>query len=323
MSEKTLVRDRYELLNPIGDGPNGVVYRATDLKTPGRTLAIKILKEPDSESRRYRFRKEAEILKSLDHPNVITIHDVGTQNGNDWIAMDYAPSGSLAKVLRQDGPFELHGALEVILGILAGLAAAHELGIVHRDVNPENVLLGHRGAIILADFGHARVEGAAQVTRQGSDLQSFPIAAPEQRLDAHQTDARADVYCAAVTLFILLNGRRPPELCTLSPDDPAWAAVPAWLRDVLTRAAALEPDDRYDDAEAFGTALVKAIGRHHHRASELQAFWQERRPTARHVGSAELEAKRRAEAPKRSVLPILVGVVLLVVAAAAAVALLR
>jgi serine/threonine protein kinase len=199
---RTVGGGRYRIDAPLGRGGMGAVYRGTQISL-GRPVAIKLL-SPDlsgDETFLRRFRREAGVLAALQHRNVVTIHDTGDEEGLPYIVMAYVagPDGeplSLRRVL-DAGPLDPDLALRLASEIGAGLAFAHERGIVHRDVKPANVLLDESWHAQVADFGiaHARL-GASRdptLTVPGSSLGTWKYMAPEQWIDAARVDARSDV----------------------------------------------------------------------------------------------------------------------------------
>ncbi|MCA9570170.1 MAG: serine/threonine protein kinase [Myxococcales bacterium] len=269
---------RYALDEPVGRGPNAVVYRATDTRAVGRVVATKVLHgrdRPDARTR-HRFRREREILLALDHPNLLRLYDAGTDGETDWIVVDFAKTGSVGDLLRSDGPFDERSALDALVPALAALGAAHRAGVVHRAFGPDNILVGHRGQILLSDFTSATVLGQAD---EGDDRGRGPFAPPEQIASPWDVGPEADVYAAAATLVTLLTGRVPGPLWEISLGDPRWGSVPEWLRPLLSTAGALAPSDRFPSAEHLAAAIVEAAVRYGRpRSDELAALWEKVRP---------------------------------------------
>ena len=189
------IGQRYETLREIGTGGTAVVFEAMD-HVLGRRCAVKVLVEvsgSDAEGRSRRLRQEAAALATLEHPRVVRVYDLGEHEGRPFLAMEYVPGGTLAEKLLAEGAFRPSEANHRMVEVLDALQAAHDAGIVHRDVKPQNVLLREDGTAALADFGIARNAGGAH-TRTGVALGSLDYMAPEQRLDAHKAGPAADVY---------------------------------------------------------------------------------------------------------------------------------
>ena len=253
----TLIAQRYEIVRELGTGGTATVFEATD-RVLSRTCAVKLLLDVGqgkaAQSRRDRLRTEAMALATLDHPRVVRVYDLGEHEGQPYLAMEYVEGGSLADRLMAEGPLPPADAVARILEVLEALSAAHEAGIVHRDVKPHNVLARADGTAALCDFGIARQEERSH-TRTGVALGSVDYMAPEQRVDARRAGPAADVYGAGCTLYHLLTAETPVDLY-LSPDtSPRWEGVPAALRDIVRRATNVDPGERYVSAEAMSVAL--------------------------------------------------------------------
>jgi len=206
------VGERYSLLERIGAGAMGVVWRAHD-DLLHREVAVKQLKLPDSdpaaaEMARTRAMREARIAARLQHPNAIGVFDVVVQNGLPWLVMEYLPSRSLAALLDEHGPLPPAEVGRIGGRIASALAAAHAAGIVHRDVKPANVLIGHDGTVKLTDFGISRAVGDGTLTEAGMISGTPAYLAPEvARGDA--PDARSDVFSLGATLYAMTDGGSP------------------------------------------------------------------------------------------------------------------
>ncbi len=244
---KTLSNGRYKLESQLGVGGAASVYRAYDttLEVP---RAIKILHGGHSTLRK-RMEAEAKAMARLNHNNVLRVYDIGTDQDVDFIVMDLAEAGTLGDLVDSGGPLSESEALKYAVQVLAALAAAHEAGIVHRDVKPQNVLIDRDGTALLADFGIALVTGdVSRGTRTGVAMGSLAYMPPEQRLDARSVGATADIYAVGATIYLLLPGRNPVDLFTAKPDSKRWAGLSEPVRDVIRRATAMNPTDRYADA---------------------------------------------------------------------------
>ena len=208
----------YEILALIGEGGMGVVYRARDPRL-GREVAIKVLQGGAAENpeRLARFEREAQSASALNHPNILTIHDVGSQDGQPYLVTELLEGESLRELLDR-GPVATNRALEIATQIARGLAAAHERGLVHRDLKPANLFLTRDGAVKILDFGLAKLKDPlagnlseastmAAETADGVLLGTFGYMAPEQ-LRGEPADSRADLFAFGCVLYELLSGRR-------------------------------------------------------------------------------------------------------------------
>jgi serine/threonine protein kinase/Tol biopolymer transport system component len=255
----------YEIVEPLGAGGMGEVYRARDTRL-GRDVAIKVLPAhvADQPEARQRFEREARLVSSLNHPNICVLHDIGQQDGIDFLVMEYLEGETLAARLRK-GPLPLAQALEYGVQITMALAEAHKRGVFHRDLKPGNIMLTKTGAKLL-DFGLAKLAraevapGAEQATMsealtgQGTILGTLPYMAPEQ-LEGKDADARSDIFAFGAVLYEMLTGRRAFEgktqaslMAAILEHDPPPVAAPAALDRVLKRCLAKDPEDRWQSA---------------------------------------------------------------------------
>jgi len=205
---RTLDR-RYHVRSRIAHGGMATVYLATDLRLD-REVALKVMHAELARDAEFvgRFIGEAKSVARLSHPNIVQVFDQGSDGQYLYLAMEYVPGRTLRSLLRERGWFACGEALEIIDPILSGLAAAHQAGIVHRDVKPENVLLTPDGRVKVVDFGLARAQAATGPTRSGLIIGTVAYLAPEQ-VTGGVNDVRTDVYAAGVMLWEMLTGRQP------------------------------------------------------------------------------------------------------------------
>ncbi|HYN96946.1 MAG TPA: serine/threonine-protein kinase, partial [Pilimelia sp.] len=270
-AQPRVVADRYRLVEPLGQGGMGRVWKARD-ELLHRDVAIKELVPPpgltpeERQEMRERTLREARAIARLSHPNVVRIFDILRTDGDPWIVMEYVPSRSLQDVLTQDGPLPAARVAEMALGMLAALRAAHRAGVVHRDVKPGNVLLGDDDRVVLTDFGLATVPGDPVVTRTGLVLGSPAYIAPERAHDGSAGPA-ADLWSLGATIYAAVEGQspyaRPSAIATLAalatePPGPARNAGP--LKPVLAGLLRKDPAQRIN-AEEAERLLQRAAGR--------------------------------------------------------------
>jgi len=257
----------------IGHGDMGVVYRAEELALR-RPVALKlILPEHSSDARfRERFRRESLAAAAIDHPNVIPIYDAGDEDGVLYITMRLVEGTDLRALIDAQTRLEPLRAARIVRQVGAALDAAHARGMLHRDVKPSNVLLGREDHVYLSDFGLAKRAGdAGGLTRQGSIVGRAAYVAPEQILN-ERVDARTDIYALGCLLYESLTGEAPfarwtggaAALAALDAPVPVPSAVcpglPGELDEVVGRAMAKDPRDRYPSAGDVGQAALVAAG---------------------------------------------------------------
>jgi eukaryotic-like serine/threonine-protein kinase len=265
-----LLAGRYRILERIGAGGMATVFLAEDERL-GRRVAVKRLHADSPEDVAQRFHREARLLASLSHPNVVAIFDTATDDDGVLIVMEHVAGETLRDALAR-GPLGDERALAVIAGVAAALDHAHERGVVHRDVKPANVLLGEHGDVKLADLGIATATESTQITRTGSLLGTPSYMAPEQ-LDGGELTPAVDVYALGTLAFEALSGRKArsgrtpveiarrvvseaaPDLREVRADLPEAAAA------VLCRAMARDPAERHASAGELASDLARALGR--------------------------------------------------------------
>lgn len=201
---------RYEITERLARGGMATVYLAKDRRL-GRLVAVKVMHEGlgDDQDFARKFDREARAAAKLSHPNVVSVFDQGQDHGRPYIVMEYVPGSTLRSVIVRDAPLDVLRALEFMEPILAALAAAHEAGLVHRDVKPENVLISDRGQLKVADFGLAKaITGQTATATQGLLIGTVSYLPPEL-VTTGRADTRSDVYSAGVVLWEMLTGRKP------------------------------------------------------------------------------------------------------------------
>ena len=279
----------YEVISPLGAGGMGEVYKARDTRL-GREVAVKVLPSDfaaDAERRR-RFEQEARAASALNHPNIVSIFDIGTENGVAYIAMELVEGQSLRE-LADSGPLSPRRVLDVAAPLASGLARAHAAGIVHRDLKPENVMVSKDGFVKILDFGLAKATAAPRdsgsqmptmdpATGSGTVLGTVAYMSPEQAA-GRTVDHRSDQFSLATILYELLSGKKPfvkptavETMSAILREDPAplsqtGIACPAPLRWIVDRCHAKEPDGRY--ASTLDLARELASLRDHY--SELSS----------------------------------------------------
>ena len=259
---------RYGGLSRLGQGGNGVVFKATD-KLLGRTVVLKFMLEgsmPTDMARKY-FLREVKLAANLNHPNIVHIYDMGETDGTPWYAMEFVDGRPLTAFLPIGSPVSDHAwLLNVLEQLCAALDHAHQAGLIHRDIKPDNVLVASDGSVKLLDFGLAR--GRGEGFGELSVLAGTPYYMAPEQLDGSNVDQRADIYALGVILFRMLTGQLPftdgnvfvahavapvPDLRKLNPQVPQAAAQ------VVYCAMAKKPADRYPACRPLFEAVRVAL----------------------------------------------------------------
>lgn len=248
----------YELLDRLGGGGMGVVFRARDARL-GREVAVKVLKGANDQAEHLRrlFEREARATAQLLHPNIVTLHHVGEHEGHPYLVLELLRGESLAARLARRRRLAFDEAMDVVEAVLGALAYAHERGVLHRDLKPNNVFVTVDDRVKVLDFGVALSldTDPGPLTRSAG---TPGYMAPEHR-DGRDQDARTDVWAAALLLVECLTGRRPDEARAVELVDDLEA--PPAVRRVLARALAADPAERPASAQALRLALASASGR--------------------------------------------------------------
>ncbi|OGV88261.1 MAG: hypothetical protein A3K19_28710 [Lentisphaerae bacterium RIFOXYB12_FULL_65_16] len=249
--------DRYDVLDAIGRGASAVVYRAHDRKL-GRNVAVKRLlpdlqSTPEFARMLDLFARESRTIAALNHRNIAQIYDLDRDHEGPYIVMEYVDGGSLAQFLATQGKMPAPDAVRLIRDVARGLAYAHRLGLVHRDVKPGNILLATdetgQPSPKLVDFGLARLPDVTDEAERGRAVGTPLYMAPEQYRDAAGVDGRADIYSLGKVLYHLVTGDVPNVF------SPEKVPPPAALAEIIVKCTAHGPDDRYPDANELARAL--------------------------------------------------------------------
>ena len=259
--------DRYELGPVLGQGGMAKVHQGLDRQL-GRQVAIKVLAPPFDRDREFveRFQREARAAAGLSHPNIVAVFDSGSDDGTHYIVTELVEGETLADRLRRDGPMPQAEAVAVAVDIARALAAAHERGLIHRDIKPGNVMLLPDARVKVVDFGIARAAGSDTLTNTGVVLGSTAYLSPEQA-SGQPVDERADLYALGCVLYEMLTGRVPFSADTpiatmyrhVNEDPPppsTFAPIPSELEDIVMRALEKDPKRRFASASELEAALL-------------------------------------------------------------------
>jgi serine/threonine-protein kinase len=258
---------RYEILDKLGEGAMGVVYRARDASL-GRVVALKMLSADlgAEEELHQRFQREAEAIGRLSHPNIVTVYDVGESSGQLYMAMELLEGDDLRSLIEKRAAIAFADRVRILIQICTGLAYAHSRGVVHRDIKPANILVGSDGRAKILDFGLARVSARSTITRRGVILGTPDYMAPEQAM-GKGVDRRSDVFSAGAVFYEFLTLEKPFKGKTLHAvlyqiisDDPEPVLtvnpeVPVRLASIVHRMLRKDPDLRYGAMEEVAREL--------------------------------------------------------------------
>jgi predicted Ser/Thr protein kinase len=319
-----LIAERYEVEELVGKGGMSSVYCARD-DVLERRVALKILHEHFSGDPEYveRFRREARAIARLNHPNIVTVIDRGEFEGRQFIVFEHVPGENLKEIVEREGPLSVSQALALTHQIARGLSFAHDNGVVHRDVKPQNVLLDETGGAKVTDFGIARsLEPEDGLTETGALLGTSDYIAPEQAT-GRPVDERSDQYSLGVLLYELLTGEVPyragsfmavamrhvrdpvPSVRERRPD------VPAQVDAIVARAMSKSPEDRFPSIEAMMAAIEACLADEHGRTATNGATDALPRAAAPRPTPARAGPRARTARHRRGFVPLLLGLVAL------------
>ncbi len=271
MSKKNVIANRYEVIQHIGQGGMADVFRAVDTIL-NREVAIKILRSDLSTDAVsiLRFEREAQAATALAHPNIVEVYDVGDYKGHHYIVMEYVRGQTLKQVIRSRGPLLTEEAVDIMKQLSSAVAEAHSRGIIHRDIKPQNVIVMADGSVKILDFGIATAKGSMQLTQANNVMGSVHYLAPELA-KGESASPQSDIYALGIVLFEMLAGDVPfkaeqavqvalkqmrdplPDIREINP------MVPQSVANIINRAAAKNPQDRYRSAEEMMVDLSTCL----------------------------------------------------------------
>ena len=247
-----VLESRYEIMSKIARGGMATVYRAQDRRLR-RVVAIKLMHENHDEELIRRFDIEAQSAARLVSPHIVSVFDQGVEDDRPFIVMEYVPGCTLRHVITRQAPLPAHLALEYLESISCALASAHNDGLLHRDVKPENVLISDRGRIKVADFGLSRAIGAQTMSIDNGQLMGTPSYIPPELVEGIPADERSDVYSTGIVLFEMLTGNKP-----LVGDSPFSTALAHVRQDVPRPSSYLSEHSRNENRQPI-PELVDAL----------------------------------------------------------------
>lgn len=270
MMKGMVFAERYKLEDFIGQGGMSLVYRAVDIRT-GHSVAVKILKSEYNSDKEFleRFQREAQAASLMSHHNLVNLLDVGVEGEYRYLVLEYVNGNTLKDIIRQKGRLNYQTAIQITIRILSALQHAHDNGIIHRDIKPQNVLIHADGHVKVSDFGIARMTNAFTISKGDTVVGSVHYSSPEQATGS-VVEATSDIYSTGVVLYEMLTGRvpfvgdtpvavamqhvqdPPPPITDFAPETPP--AVVA----VVMKALEKNPKNRFQSAREMADALMKA-----------------------------------------------------------------
>jgi eukaryotic-like serine/threonine-protein kinase len=296
MASETILNGRYRLIAQQGSGGMAVIYKAID-QVLGRTVAIKILRPSLTADPAFlaRFRNEARAVANLTHPNIVTVHDVGSDGSTHYMVMEFVEGEDLKKIIRTQGALPVDRALNLAIQICGGIGFAHRAGLVHADVKPQNILVTKEDIVKVTDFGIAQALTGDSTEKQAVVWGSPHYFAPEQARGEKPTPA-SDVYSIGIVMFEMLTGRLPytganqqelalahirdrvPMVSEFNP------TVPDALARIVYKVMSKEPAARYRMADQLGHILMSYRDRGRENTSANAPLVQQRPPSQPLVG---------------------------------------
>lgn len=273
LSKGQKINDRYEIIKTIGEGGMANVYLANDTILE-RNVAIKVLRGDLSNDEKFirRFKREALSVSNLSHPNIVEVYDVGEEEGNYYIVMEYIEGKTLKQLLQKRGALTLTEVIDIMSQLTDGLAHAHEAYIIHRDIKPQNIMIEDNGLVKITDFGIATAVNSTQLTQTNSVMGSVHYLPPEQANGKGST-IKSDIYSLGILMYELLTGSVPfkgdtaveialkhmkEKIPSVRKQNPT---IPQSIENIILKATAKNPKNRYDSAREMYADLQTAMDR--------------------------------------------------------------
>lgn len=273
LSKGQKINDRYEIIKTIGEGGMANVYLANDTILE-RNVAIKVLRGDLSSDEKFirRFKREALSVSNLSHPNIVEVYDVGEEDGNYYIVMEYIEGKTLKQLLQKRGALTLTEVIDIMSQLTDGIAHAHEAYIIHRDIKPQNIMIEDNGLIKITDFGIAMALNSTQLTQTNSVMGSVHYLPPEQANGKGAT-VKSDIYSLGILMYELLAGSVPfkgdtaveialkhmkEKIPSIRKQNPT---IPQSVENIILKATAKNPKNRYDTAREMYNDLQTALER--------------------------------------------------------------
>ena len=275
---------RYQVIRTIGEGGMANVYLAYDTILD-REVAVKVLRGDLANDEKFvkRFQREAKAASSLNHPNIVEMYDVGEDDGNYFIVMEYVSGKTLKSLIKKRGALSLSETIDIMLQLTSGIACAHDSYIIHRDLKPQNVMILEDGRVKITDFGIAVALNSAELTQTNSVMGSVHYLPPEQANGSGAT-VKSDIYSLGILMYELLTGKLPfkgdnaveialkhmkeklPSIIEQNPN------IPQSVENVVIKACAKNPENRYDSVKEMHEDLKTVLSEE--RANEKKLVYK-------------------------------------------------
>ena len=271
LSKGQKINDRYEIIKSIGEGGMANVYLAEDTILD-RKVAIKVLRGDLENNEKFirRFQREAKSVSDLSHPNIVEVYDVGEEDGQHYIVMEYIDGRTLKQLINKRGALTVAEVIDIMTQLTDGLSAAHDAYIIHRDIKPQNIMILDDGLIKITDFGIAMTLNATQLTQTNSVMGSVHYLPPEQASGQTAT-AKSDIYSAGILMYELLMGSVPfkgenaveialkqmkERIPSIRKQNPL---IPQSVENIVLKATAKNPKNRYENIKEMHEDLIHAL----------------------------------------------------------------
>ena len=305
------INDRYQIIKSIGEGGMANVYLAYDTILD-RNVAVKVLRGDLANDEKFvrRFQREALAASSLSHPNIVEVYDVGEDNGEYYIVMEYIEGKHLKNLIKKRGHLSVSEAVDIVLQITAGLTVAHDSYIIHRDIKPQNILILENGLVKITDFGIAMAMNSTQLTQTNSVMGSVHYLPPEQASGKGATP-QSDIYSIGILFYELLTGKLPfkgdnaveialkhlkeniPGVREENPD------IPQSVENIIIKATAKNPKNRYADAREMHEDLLTCLSPSRLNEPKITLKYTEVSDDTRTI--PKVEKKKQVKEPKKEV----------------------
>ena len=310
LSKGQKINNRYEIVKSIGEGGMANVYLAND-KILDRKVAVKVLRGDLSSDDKFirRFQREALSVSNLSHPNIVEVYDVGEEDGEYYIVMEYIEGKTLKQLLKKRESLTLTEVIDIMTQLTDGISHAHESYIIHRDIKPQNIMIQDDGRIKITDFGIAMALNATQLTQTNSVMGSVHYLPPEQASVKGAT-VKSDIYSMGILMYELLTGTVPfkgdnaveialkhmkDKIPSIRKQDPS---IPQSVENILLKATAKNPRNRYDTAKEMHEDLLNCLKEEHANDKKIVFEYPENDIDDNTPITPTTKPKKRVEKPK-------------------------